>query len=37
MARVRRGAPVARSRRILSMMGMKKHNDLPEPVPVVTT
>lgn len=32
------GVPsVALALRIASMMGMKKHSDLPEPVPVVTT
>jgi hypothetical protein len=37
IARVR-GASPARLARIAALtIGMKKHNDLPEPVPVVTT
>ena len=37
IARVRRGCPAVRARRMASTMGMKKQSDLPEPVPVVTT
>ena len=37
MARVRRASPFTLARTAASMIGTKKHNDLPEPVPVVTT
>jgi hypothetical protein len=33
---VRRSSPAARARIAASIIGVKKHSDFPEPVPVVT-